>query len=359
MKSKIKELLSEREKQGLLRTKKRSLNKGCTSFTCNDFLSLGTGSGASRLLMDNTGIFDETEKLLSGFKGYEDSLIFSSGYSANVGLFSAFSFLKNTEFYIDRLSHASIIDGVIMSGHKFGRYRHCDMDDLSRLLNKASEKTNKVIVTESIFSMDGDLAPLDRLIKIKQEHNAYLIVDDAHSTGIYGKNLAGISADYSDNIDAVITTFGKGMGLAGAAVSSDTDMIGFLVNFARSFIYSTALPPQVVALLKNIILDLMNGKYSKQAEKVIELSSYLRTELNRNGFCTGNSGTHIVPVILEDTGTASLFHRLLLEKNISTSLVRPPTVPTARLRIVVNAGHSMEDIQKLVKTITQIRKERS
>ncbi|MDD5686559.1 MAG: 8-amino-7-oxononanoate synthase [Elusimicrobia bacterium] len=379
----IEDFLEKRKEQGLLRelhpiTRKKNGHiwfntEEYIDFSSNDYLGLaghpnlinkskealdkyGTGSSASRLLSGDMEIYHILEDKVAKFKNKEAALIFNSGYQANIGIISSL-FVKGDVIFSDRLNHASIVDGILLSGAKFFRFQHNDLNHLEHLLTKERQKYNKaLIVTETIFSMDGDKPDLKGLVELKNRYNCQIMVDEAHATGIYGKNGSGIAEEeeLSDKIDIVMGTFSKALGSFGAYIATSKKTVEYLINTCRSFIYSTALPPQIIAC--NLAsIDLIKGEPFRR-EELLENAKYFYNELKSKKFeIRGNS--HIVPVIIGDNTKTVEFAKRLQKKGYWVLPIRPPTVPTgeSRLRFSLTFYHNKEVLQKLTNDITEIR----
>lgn len=333
-------------------------------FSSNDYLGLsqhpemiaaavkasekyGTGSGGSRLLSGDSELFHELEDKTAKFKGKEAALVFNSGYQANLGIISSLLPKEGTVFF-DRLCHASIVDGIMLSGARFHRFKHNDPGHLEELLKK--EKAEKpLIITESVFSMDGDIAPLKEIASVKNIYGATLLVDEAHATGIFGKNGAGVVEDLglSDEIELIMGTFSKALGSCGAYVACCEKIKQYLVNTCRSFIYSTALPPAAVTCnLKSIELVKMEPQRRK---KLLELSGYFIDLLKKNGLDT-QSRSQIVPVIVGENPEAVSLSDKLKTSGFWALPIRYPTVPKgeSRVRFSLNYQHDKETLDKVI-----------
>ena len=269
----------------------------------------GTGSGAARLVSGTMELHLELERRMAAFKGTEAALVFNSGYAANTGIIPALVG-RGDMVFSDRLNHASIVDGILLSRAKIVRYPHNDMKALEQLLFSADSAGRKLIVTDGVFSMDGDLAPIRELISLKRQYGAMLMVDDAHGTGVIGASGKGSAELWgiSEGIDLQMGTLGKALGSFGAYVAASRTLIDVLVNRARSFIYSTSLPPAVIAasiaaleLVESDEGSLLRKQLAAHAEK-------FRNELGALGFDTMGSVTHIVPVFV---GEAKKNHGVL------------------------------------------------
>lgn len=312
----------------------------------------GLGSGGSRLTTGSYDLHRELEKKLAKFKKCEDALIFNTGYMANVGVISS---ICDSEYYIfsDELNHASIIDGCRLSKGKTIVYKHNDMKDLYEKINEIKPKKG-MIVTDSVFSMDGDIAKVDEIVKIAKEFKLLTLVDDAHATGVIGKTGRGSSEYFNCKVDITIGTLSKAIGSEGGFACGNKDIIDYLKNKARSFIFSTALSPAVI-----------NGAI--KSLEIIE-TSYLTKKLNDNikYMCEGlrNIGfdidceSPIIPIHIGNEALALKFSEMLLDNKIFIPAIRFPTVPLnkAILRMTLMATHSYEDIDLVLSKINEISK---
>ena len=345
-------------------------------FSSNDYLGLsqhpemlkasakaaeqyGTGSGGSRLLSGDSDLFHELEDVVASFKGKESALVFNSGYQANVGIISALCG-KDRDVFMDKLCHASIVDGVRLSGARFFRFRHNDPGHLKELLEKQKSKS-PLIITESVFSMDGDVAPLKEIVSIKAKYGAELMVDEAHATGVFGCNGSGMVEEQgvTDSVDLIMGTFSKALGSFGAYLACPESTKKILINTSRSFIYSTALPPSVVAAnIKSI--DLVR-KEPQRRKELLEKAEYFGRGLAEKGFVMPGSGgfkirsyTQIIPLITGENSDVISLSDKLKEHGIWALPIRYPTVPKgqARVRFSINYGHTQEMIDKVIRTLT-------
>ena len=294
----------------------------------------GAGSTASRLIRGHRNVFHELEEKFSEWVKAPASLFFSNGYAANVGALSSIcdpSYLV----FVDRAAHASLLDGIRLSAARKIYFRHNDLLHLAELLKKNAAAPRKIIVTETLFSMDGDRAPLDKLVELKEQYNALLYVDDAHAIGVYGAMGAGFSSD-EKKIDFRMATFGKAFGLEGAMISCSTQARQFLIHSARTFVFSTA-PLPAIAYAGLTAIRLIQGM-NLERKKIQRWSDQLRTRLNEQGFSTGFSDTHIIPVICQSEAEALDFASRLMDSGLHVKAIRPPTVRESRLRISVNSG---------------------
>jgi len=318
-------------------------------------LKWGTGSTGSRLLTGSLGIFAETETKLAAWKGSPAALYFSTGYMANLSLVTALSD-SSTHLFFDRLNHASLYDGARMSGAKLHRFTHNSPEDLRTLLQQFPGKG--WIFVEAVFSMDGDIAPLADYVALAQEFGVGLVVDEAHSEGIFGIGGRGLvqQLGLQDQVDIVMGTMGKALGCAGACVWAPTVLIEWLVNNARPFVYSTAQSPAVLGAVQRVLPLLEEEAF--RSIHLLKLSARMRMGLHEQGFDTLHSASQIIPVVLGDNTSALRASAYLAEKGFWISPIRHPTVPmgTARLRINLNAAHSESDVDSLIDALVSWRK---
>ncbi|RRN68636.1 8-amino-7-oxononanoate synthase [Peribacillus simplex] len=318
----------------------------------------GAGATASRLIIGNHPLYDQAEQALVNWKKAEAGLIINSGYNANLGIISTM-LSRNDFIYSDKLNHASIVDGALLSRAKHMRYRHNDLDHLEALLKKSSIEARKLIVTDTVFSMDGDFAYLEDLVRLKERYNAILMTDEAHGSGIYGKNGEGYACHLhlQNKIDIQMGTFSKALGSFGAYVVGKKWLIDYLKNRMRGFIYSTALPPAILGAIKTAI-DLVQEEPERRALLQTH-SEYYRKELTYYGFNICGSQSHIVPIVIGENEKTMKFAKRLQKEGIAAIAVRPPTVPEneARIRFTVTALHNKEDLDWAVKKVSIIGKE--
>lgn len=320
----------------------------------------GTGSGASRLVSGTMELHAALEERLARFKGTEAALVFNSGYAANSGIIPALVGRGDVVFS-DRLNHASIVDGCLLSRARFVRYPHNDMNALERLLAEHRGAGRMLIVTDGVFSMDGDLAPLPALVALKRQYGALLMVDDAHGTGVLGESGRGSAEQFevAADIDLQMGTLGKALGGFGAYVAASAEVVELLINRARSFIFSTSLPPAVLAAAR-AALDLVDSPEGKALRRRLARSAALfRYALQEAGFDTMGSETQIVPALVGEAEPAMTFTRRLLEEGFYVQGIRPPTVPagTCRLRCTLMATHDESDLERAVAAMARIGKE--
>ena len=316
----------------------------------------GTGSGGSRLVSGTFPLFTELERSLAKFKNTEKALVFNTGYMANVGTISAIAD-KNTIIFSDALNHASIIDGCRLSKASIKAYNHCDVEELKFILKQADRSARKLIVTDGVFSMDGDIAPLDKLYKLSREYNALLMVDDAHATGTIG-NGHGTAAYFGleKDVDIQLGTLSKSLGSVGGYVAANSTIIDYLVNTSRSFIFSTALSPADIgaALAALQVLETDASVLARLQENV----NYMADQLISMGIDATNE-TPIFPILIgrnEDTLAVSEY---LYEAGIIGTAIRPPTVPIgeSRIRLTVTAAHNKEQIDYVCQSLHNAMKQ--
>ena len=379
----IEQFLRDREEAGLLRSLKpvawrrdgriKSGEREYIDFSSNDYLGLsahpeiieaskraadefGASSSASRLLSGDLSLHHKLEEKVARFKNKEAALVFNSGYQANAGIISAL-YGKSDCIFSDRLAHASIIDGISLSAAKLFRFRHNDVGHLESLLEKERVKFKKaLIITETIFSMDGDKCPLKDLVKLKERYDCQLMVDEAHATGIFGKNGAGLVEEegLEKEVDLIMGTFSKALGSFGAYLAASRNVVDYLINICRSFIYSTALPPSVIAA--NLASIDIVAKESFRRDKLLEAARFLRAALTDKGFQVGGD-SQIIPVIIGDNLRTVEFARKLQEKGHWVLPIRTPTVPKGqgRLRFSLTFYHGKEILKGVIDDICSIK----
>lgn len=315
----------------------------------------GFGSGASRLVSGNMAAHQRLERRIADLKGAENCIVFSSGYMANVGIISSL-FNREDVIYSDKLNHASIVDGILLSRAKFKRYKHCDMGSLEEMLKGEGPCKKKCIITDSVFSMDGDIAPLDKICELAKKHDCSVMIDEAHAFGVMGDKGKGLAEHFGveKEIDIQMGTLSKAAGSFGAYCCGSNALISVLINKARSFIYTTAMPPMVAAASIKAI-DIIEGN-SKLRELLWHNTKYVNAQLKGLGLDTMNSQTPIIPILLKSSKLAVDFSRRLFDAGIFISAIRPPTVEKnmARLRLTVMATHKKEDLDHLIQNIKTI-----
>jgi 8-amino-7-oxononanoate synthase len=343
--------------------------KRCVNLSSNDYLGLGVdeallgaflsearanvpdsgmGGSSARLLAGNHEAYRLLERDLTGFFGGRSALVFNSGYHANLGVCSGLAD-RNDAFFADKLCHASLIDGMRLSGADVIRYRHLDTGHLASLLrSRRTSYRNAFVVTESVFSMDGDVPDVAEIVRLKNDHDATLILDEAHAVGVFGPGGRGMAAATGTlgDVDLLVGTFGKALGSYGAFVWCEPALREYLVNKARSFIFTTALPPAVVNWSRATLAKATG--MDRERSRLRELWSNLRAELTGAGVSTGGE-TQIVPVHIGESRKAVEAAQALQDAGFLVLPIRPPTVPpgTARLRLSLTANIAMDDISGL------------
>ncbi len=352
--------------RGVIKTNGKTL----VDFSSNDYLGLadhpaliegakkamekwGTGARASRLMSGDLEIHHRLESAIAALKGKEAGLLFGSGYLANTGIIPALCG-RDDVIYSDRLNHASIVDGILLSRARFYRFRHNDLNYLEDLLKSHRSRYRRaMIVVESVYSMDGDLALVSELLELRGRYGAMLMIDEAHATGVFGAKGEGIiSQTGAESVDVILGTFGKALGGYGAFVAVSNRMRQFLLNRARTFIFSTALPPAVIGanLAAVKLLDEEPGRRNRVCELASELRRALREDLGLNT----PSESQIVPVMVGDSQSALSLAESLRDAGFFVKAIRPPTVPegTARIRLSVTANHSLKDVHQLLEALS-------
>lgn len=372
----IEKALSDATARGQLRTLKtiRSFSDAqvtvdrsqLTNLCSNDYLRLsehpevisesvryiekyGTGSTASRLVAGNWEYHELLENQLSEWLNQESALLFSSGFQLNATIIPALSD-RNTTLFYDRLNHNSLVQGALASRARLVRHRHLDYTHLEQLLSAEDPSVRKIIVTESVFSMDGDIADIHRLVEISRRYNAILIVDEAHAIGVFGEQGRGI-ADGCEGVDLVIGTFGKAYGSAGAFVACPALIRSYLINYCAGFIYSTAPPPSVVgASIKSLeLIRSMND----QRVCLQKMSGWMREQLKGLGLQILRSESHIIPIVIGPESSTVKLSDHLQQNGFLCQAIRPPTVEqgTSRLRITLNTKLTMEELQRFLEVL--------
>jgi 8-amino-7-oxononanoate synthase len=344
--------------------------KQVLAFASNDYLGLanhpqlieaaaegarrwGVGAGASHLVSGHSAVHEALEKELARFVGCEAALVFSTGYMANIAVVPAL-LGRGDEIFADRLNHASLVDGALLSRASLSRYAHNDMEALADMLD-ASDARRKLIVTDAVFSMDGDIAPLSRLLELAGHHDAWLLIDDAHGFGVLGPQGRGSLAAAALHSDRIILmgTLGKAAGVSGAFVAGNRALIEWLVQKARPYIFTTAMPP----MLAHVLLSSL---------ELIENADDRRRHLNalivrfREGMASYAkrlmpSSTPIQPIVIGDNAETLAIAAGLIERDIWTPAIRPPTVPvgSARLRVSLSAAHSLAQVDQLTAALCE------
>ena len=368
----IKNFLKELKNQDLFRENKK---EDKLNFILNDYLGLRQRkiklekfyklkeslftSSASPLL----GGYSNLKEAFCNFLKYlykKEVLLFNTGYAANLGCLSSLKYINNLAIFVDRLAHASIYDGILLSQKPFFRFKHNDMNHLEYLLKKYSKNYKYLyIVTESIFSMDGDISPIKDLLILKDKYNFILHIDEAHAFGIYGKNLLGAFESYKEKIDIITITFGKALGSFGSAILAEKSFVEFLLNTSRSYIYSTHIPNL------NVFVSYLNFLYIRKNRnlhrKLFNNIAYFKRKIKEIGI-ESNSNTPIQPIFLKDLFKSCQKFKDLFEKlkklKVQIGLIRYPTVPKGkeRFRISLRADHSKKDIEDLVSILKFLKR---
>lgn len=333
-------------------------NEGVINRTIETVQKYGIGSGGVPALSGTFDIHYELEKVLSNLTGFDDSLLFSSGFTANIGAISGIVREHNLIIH-DKFNHASLLDGTKMSGAKMIRYRHNDPAHLEKLLaeNIDEYKQGIMVVTDGVFSMDGDIANIPAILDIVRKYNALLLIDEAHATGVIGEKGRGTLSHFNiqDKSNIILTgCLSKAIGTIGGYISADQNIINYLRMYARSNLYSTSLPPSVCTSSMEIIKIMLE---TDVVERLTQNSEYLRTKLKNNNFNILNSVTAAIPVIVGDEyKLTALTKDLFDEKNICVSLIVPPVVSPklSRLRLSVMASHTFDDIDYLVDSLNEV-----
>jgi 8-amino-7-oxononanoate synthase len=378
----LQQRLNDRQRQLLYRVRKTIASaqgasvvvdgKQLLGFCSNDYLGLanhpeinqaakqaidkyGVGSGASHLVCGHSSEHHALEQELAEFTGRDRALLFSTGYMANLGVITA---LLNKSDYLfeDKLNHASLLDGGLLSGARMQRYLHNDITSLELKLAK-TKSGNKLIAVDGVFSMDGDIAPLPELVASARRNEAWLMVDDAHGFGVLGKNGGGCSEHFGldqQQLPILMATLGKGLGTFGAFVAGSNALIETLIQFSRSYIYTTAMPPSIAASTR-VGLRLLQTE-SWRREHLVELINYFKHGAALLELPLMESNTAIQPLLIGDANAALALSAGLEAKGIWVSAIRPPTVPagSARLRITLSAVHSKQQVEQLLQALAEL-----
>ena len=371
------ESLARLDAQGLIRTR-RTLEsaqsahvvvdgKPYIAFCSNDYLGLanhpelvaaacegavqyGVGAGASHLVLGHARAHEALEHALAAFAQLPRALLFSTGYMANLGVVTAL-LGRDDAVFADRLNHASLNDACVLARAPFKRYAHNDLAQLERLLS-ASHAKRKLIAVDAVFSMDGDIAPVPQLLALAERHDAWLLLDDAHGFGVLGANGRGVLEHFNVSHPRIIYmgTLGKAAGVFGAFVAGEAALIEWLMQRARTYIYTTAMPPLLAhALLKSVTLIEQGGALRAQlSANIIQLKQIVTNDMP-SGLQLLPSATAIQPLIVGDNNVALALANKLAERGVLVPAIRPPTVPagSARLRISLSAAHSADDVRVL------------
>lgn len=317
----------------------------------------GAGAGASRLVTGNYFPYQQLEQEIADFKGQESALVLGSGFATNLAILAALA-NRNTVVYSDRLNHASIIDGIKLSGAKHVRYRHNDMAHLAQCMEQHRDARRALLVTDSVFSMDGDIAPLKELVALCKARNTLIIVDEAHSTGVHGQGR-GLAHEQglSPDIHVHMGTFSKAFGSYGGFVAGAAPLIDLIRNKGRSFIFSTALPPAVIGA--NLAAVRFVREHPDEGARLLNISADIRHELLNMGFDVGDSVTQIIPIMMQENEAALSAREFLLERGVLVAAIRPPTVPqgAARLRLSLRADIDTRGLELLLDSFAALKQE--
>jgi 8-amino-7-oxononanoate synthase len=365
--------LDERKKKGLLRALAAPGSRARIDLSTNSYLALHentdvaseaeyladhcfSGNLASRLIETVSPLYPMLETELAEWKGAEAALVFNSGYAANLGIIQSLC-TRDTEVFCDRLNHASIVDGIRLSGASLSRYGHCDMKDLAKRLN-ASKKKEKLIVTDTVFSMDGDRAPLADICQLARLNRCIVMVDEAHATGVFGRTLAGYAEEcgVAHGIDVVMGTLSKAAAGLGGFFTGSALLKNWFVNTSRSLIYSTGLPQS--ALAQDLAAIRHIRRHPELGRDLLEKARIFREGVMAAGFDTLNSTTHIVPCLVKSDNEAVELSAFLLAAGIKAPAIRPPTVPvgTARIRFSMHLGGTDENVSHVLDTLKEWKK---
>lgn len=345
-----------------------SKNKSYLNFGSNNYLNLaesaelkeasilatekyGTGSSASRLITGTSELMFQLEEKLAEFKNKESALVFNSGYTANLAIIQTLNF-NVPLFLVDKLVHASVLDGLGFCNATFKRFKHNDINHLKTLIEKVNPKQTIWIIVDSIYSMDGDIADINELISLKKMYkNVYLYFDEAHSTGVFGNTGKGLTESYSENIDIIMGTFSKSLGSFGAFVVCSKLLKNLIINISRPFMYTTALPPSVLASnLKSLEMIEENPSWG---DTLLKKSSILINEISSLSYNTIGTRSQIIPLVVGDNERAINLVSHLKENSILAVAIRTPTVPvnSARVRLTITRTMKNSHIDQLLETL--------
>lgn len=360
-----------RERRCIEKSSGRELHfqgKSYLNFSSNDYLGLsqhpeiirawqqgaqeyGVGSGGSGHITGFTHAHYQAEQKLADWLGYQRAILFISGFAANHALITALMTAED-RILADKLSHASLLEGAMHSQAQLRRFSHNSVDSLEKLISKP-HTSKTLVVTEGVFSMDGDSAPLDELQTLAHAHNAWLMVDDAHGLGIWGKQGRGSCDEYGIKPDILVATFGKAVGVSGAAVLCDERTADFLIQAARHLIYSTSMPPAQAVAISAAVGEIQQA--DEQRAQLQRNIHYFKRQLNLPDMHLVDSNTAIQPLIVGDNEKSLQLSQFLREKGIWIQAIRPPTVPpgSARLRMTLSAAHQQNDIDKLLEALNE------
>jgi len=377
----IRGVLQQREAQKLRRFRRISAGpqmplqqidgQPVLSFCSNDYLGLanhpqvcaavvasvaeyGVGSGAAHLVNGHSRVHHELEEQLAVVTGRESALLFSTGYMANIGVVTALA-KRQDQVFADRLNHASLLDAGRYSEARFTRFRHADLEQLEQQLKQSSAQ-NKLVLTDGVFSMDGDIAELDRMAALAQKYQAWLMVDDAHGFGVLGQTGAGTTEKFGlsqQQVPVLMATLGKALGVSGAFIAGSHELIEYLIQHARTYVYTTAMPPAFASAVLASLAVIKEEVWRR--EHLQMLIQYFRQGAAQLGLPLMPSETAIQPILVGDAEHALAMSNALLAENILVTAIRPPTVPkgTARLRVTLSAAHSVTQVDQLLEALSR------
>lgn len=315
----------------------------------------GIGTVAARSLSGSTPLHETLEAELASFKGTEAALAFNSGFVTNVGVIQALV-RKGDAIFSDETNHGSIVDGCRLSGAEKYKYNHGDITHLEQLLKANPHFQKKMVVTDAIFSMDGDIAPIEGLAKLCEEFGAFLMVDEAHATGVLGKTGRGAIEYFGleGRVDIIMGTLGKALGAIGGYIAGDKELIAYLARTARSFLLTTSLPPSCVASALAGLRYLI--AHPELMEKLWNNTTFFKNSLDKLGFNTMGSKTPIIPILIGRDETAGKFSQRLYEEGLYSSKIGSPYVPvgTSRVRMIISAAHTQEDLEEAVSILKKV-----
>lgn len=318
----------------------------------------GSSATASRLIVGSMELHRRLEEKLAAFKETEKALLFSTGYMANVGTIAAIAGRGDVVFS-DRLNHASIVDGILLSRAEWKRYPHRDMESLKKLLGKHRGQRRGLIITDSVFSMDGDIAPLPELVNLAREHKCLVMVDEAHATGVLGERGRGAIEHFhlKGQIDIQMGTLSKALGGFGGFIAGSRELIDYLINKSRAFIYTTAPPPAVTAA--GLAALQLADEEPERRERLWEKVRFFRESLKSLDFRTGDSQTQIIPILIGDNQLTMTFSQRLFQEGVYIPGIRPPSVPQGqgRLRVSLMATHTRPDLERALRALKKVGKE--
>ncbi len=316
---------------------------------CQALARWGTGSGGSRLISGNFLLYRELEEKIAQFKNTEEVIVFSSGYLTNIGTISSLAGAEDAVIS-DELNHASIIDGCRLSRARVVIFGHKDMQQLEKVLSETQDCRRRLVITDGVFSMDGDLAPLPEIVHLAEKYDAFVMVDDAHATGVFGSHGTGTVEHFNleGKVAVQVGTLSKALASCGGYVTGKSDLINYLRNKARSFIYSTGLPPAAVGAAIAAV-DLIREKPEIRA-RLFDNVNFLSEGLTRLGFTILTRESQIIPILVGDDNLTMDMDKALFERGVFVTGIRPPSVPpgTSRLRVSVMATHKREDLEEVL-----------